>query len=221
MQDVVIVGEAVAGESAKTRKALEKAIKQVNLSTFDIIELLQKVRIGHMYTTPTFEDYLKTLDFKFQTLKYMARIGDFMTATGATRVEAEAVGVSKMRPISRLDPKATYTNPVTNETSPIIDFVWSLMEEAKKGMTIEKLEENVRILMGEVGEKDFTWWNVRMARLVYKNVIEPALKKAGLNIGTVGVDKDGIAIEASDGRKLEVICESYNQDLSEEPEVTQ
>ena len=54
MQDTVIVGEIEAGEAAKVRKSLEKAIKQVNDSTFDIAELLYTVKSKHLYTTPSF-----------------------------------------------------------------------------------------------------------------------------------------------------------------------
>lgn len=219
MQDTVIVGEAVAGEAAKTRKALEKAIRQVNLSTFDIIELLHKVRSGRMYSTPTFEDYLKTLEIKRQTAKYLERIGEFMATIHATREEAEVVGVTKMRVISRLDPTKEYTNPLTKETCPMLDYVWGLMEAAPK-QTADQLAEQVRILMGEVGENDLTWLNIRLSRLLMENVVKPAFEKAAINLGTVGHDKDGIAVEPSDARKLEIICVAYKQDKSEDPEVT-
>jgi hypothetical protein len=220
MQDVVIVGEAVAGESAKTRKALEKAIKQVNLSTFDVIELLDKIQDGRMYTTTTFDDYLKTLDFKLQKLKYLARIGEFMRATGMTRVEAEQAGVTKMRVISRLDPKATYKHPLTYEETPMLQFIfWLVQQAAHPEMTAKKLEEQVAILKGEIGEKSFTWLNIRVSRLLKTNVLDLAFEKAALNIGTVGTDKDGVAIQPSDAAKLEIICVAYLQDESENPEV--
>lgn len=220
MQDVVIVGEAVAGESAKTRKALEKAIKQVNMSTFDIIELLHKVRSGRMYTTPTFDEYLKTLDINLQKAKYLTDIGEFMETIHCTRAEAEACGVTKMRIIKRLDPKATYTNPMTKETVPMIEYIWGFIQNAHT-YTSQKMEEDVRILKGEIGDNDVTWLNIRLTRLVKTNIVEPAFEKAGLNIGDVGKDSDGVAIPASDALKLEVICVRYNQDISEDPEVSQ
>jgi len=215
MQDIVIVGEAEAGEAAKVRGALTKAIRQVNVSTFDIIELVHKVQSKRMYTTPTFYEYLKTLDFKVQKLKYLARIGEFMERAEISRAEAENIGVTKMRAISRLDPATTYTNPVTNEAVPMIEYINALLAAAPT-TTSDKLEENIRILKGEVGENDMTWLNIRVSRLTKTNVIDVAFSKAATNIGDVGTDKDGIAIKPSDARKLEIICVAYNLDPNEE-----
>jgi len=215
MQDIVIVGEVEAGEAAKVRGALTKAIRQVNVSTFDIIELVHKVQSKRMYTTPTFYEYLKTLDFKVQKLKYLARIGEFMERAEISRAEAENIGVTKMRAISRLDPATTYTNPVTNEAVPMIEYINALLAAAPT-TTSDKLEENIRILKGEVGENDMTWLNIRVSRLTKTNVIDVAFSKAATNIGDVGTDKDGIAIKPSDARKLEIICVAYNLDPNEE-----
>ena len=215
MQDIVIVGEAEAGEAAKVRGALTKAIRQVNVSTFDIIELVHKVQSKRMYTTPTFYEYLKTLDFKVQKLKYLARIGEFMERAEISRAEAENIGVTKMRAISRLDPATTYTNPVTNEAVPMIEYINALLAAAPT-TTSDKLEENIRILKGEVGENDMTWLNIRVSRLTKTNVIDVAFSKAATNIGDIGTDKDGIAIKPSDARKLEIICVAYNLDPNEE-----
>ena len=215
MQDIVIVGEVEAGEAAKVRGALTKAIRQVNVSTFDIIELVHKVQSKRMYTTATFYEYLKTLDFKVQKLKYLARIGEFMERAEISRAEAENIGVTKMRAISRLDPATTYTNPVTNEAVPMIEYINALLAAAPT-TTSDKLEENIRILKGEVGENDMTWLNIRVSRLTKTNVIDVAFSKAATNIGDVGTDKDGIAIKTSDARKLEIICVAYNLDPNEE-----
>jgi hypothetical protein len=215
MQDIVIVGEVEAGEAAKVRGALTKAIRQVNVSTFDIIELVHKVQSKRMYTTATFYEYLKTLDFKVQKLKYLARIGEFMEQAEISRAEAENIGVTKMRAISRLDPATTYTNPVTNEAVPMIEYINALLAAAPT-TTSDKLEENIRILKGEVGENDMTWLNIRVSRLTKTNVIDVAFSKAATNIGDIGTDKDGIAIKPSDARKLEIICVAYNLDPNEE-----
>jgi hypothetical protein len=158
---------------------------------------------------------LKTLDFKVQKLKYLARIGEFMERAEISRAEAENIGVTKMRAISRLDPATTYTNPVTNEAVPMIEYINALLAAAPT-TTSDKLEENIRILKGEVGENDMTWLNIRVSRLTKTNVIDVAFSKAATNIGDVGTDKDGIAIKPSDARKLEIICVAYNLDPNEE-----
>jgi hypothetical protein len=50
-----------------------------------------------------------------------------------------------MRAISRLDPATTYTNPVTNEAVPMIEYINALLAAAPT-TTSDKLEENIRIL---------------------------------------------------------------------------
>ncbi len=219
MQDVVIVGEVEAGEAAKVRKSLEKAIKQVNISTFDIAELLHKVRSKHLYTTPTFPEYVATLDIKPRKAQYLERIAEVMEAIHCSREEYEKIGVTKLRSISRLDPTATYTNPQTNETAPMADYIWGLIELAPT-ITTDKLDKDVRILKGEIGENDMTWLNIHMLRLTKEKIVDKAFEKAAINIGSVATDKDGVEQDASDGRKLEVICVAYLQDKSEDPEVS-
>ena len=218
MHDIVIVGEVEAGLSAKVRKSLEKAIKQINVSTFDIVELLHRVRSEHLYTEPTFADYTATLDLKKRKAQYLERIGEVMEAIGAKREEFEAIGVTKLRVITRLDPTATYKNPITNDEYSMTDYILGLMEMAPT-KTTEELEQQVHVLLGEVGENALTWLNIRVQRLTMENVIAPALAKAKTNIGSVATDADGTEKDASDARALEIICVAYNQDQSEDPEI--
>lgn len=220
MQDIVIVGEVDAGHAAAVRKSLKKAIQQVNVSTFDVIELLHKVRKERLFTEPTFSDFVDTLGLKKRTAQYWERIGEVMAAIDAKREEYEPIGVTKLRVISRLEPTTTYTNPITNDVHPMTDYIWGLMEMAPT-KTAEELEQSVRVLLGEVGENDFTWLNVRVPRLTMTNVIAPAIEKAKTNIGSVATDADGTEKAANDARALEVICVSYNLDASEDPEVVQ
>ena len=218
MQDTIIVGEVEAGEAAKVRKSLEKAIKQVNVSTFDVAVLLHKVHAQHLYTTSTFAEYVATLDIKSSRAQYLERIAEVMKAINCPREEWEKVGVTKLRVISRLDPTATYTNPQTNETSPMTDYIWGLIELAPT-VKADKLEQDVRILKGEVGGNDMTWLNVRLPRLVMDNTVTPAFEKAATNIGTVKTNADGMAQDASIWRKLEVVCVDYLLDPQSDPEV--
>jgi hypothetical protein len=97
----------------------------------------------------------------------------------------------------------------------MIEYINALLAAAPT-TTSDKLEENIRILKGEVGENDMTWLNIRVSRLTKTNVIDVAFSKAATNIGDVGTDKDGIAIKPSDARKLEIICVAYNLDPNEE-----
>jgi hypothetical protein len=220
VQDIVIVGEAVSGERAEVQKALKKLIKQVNTNTFDIAELLFKAKSKHLYTEPTFADFVATLAIKKRRAQYLERIAEVMDAVHIPREEYEPIGVTKLRVITRLEPAETYTDPLTLEEHPMADYIVGLAELAS-AKTEEELESHVRVLMGETGENDIAWLNLRMQRLTIDNVIKPAFEKAKINIGSVATDADGIAQDASDSRALEIVCVNYLQDKSEDPEIQQ
>src|SRR5271166_424183 len=195
MQDTVIVGEAVSGEAAVVRTTLVRLIKQVNTNTFDIAELLHKAKAKHLYTEPTFAEYAATFDIKVRRAQYLERIADVMEQSNIPREEYEPLGITKLRVITRLDPAAMYTNPLTNDTAPMADYVVGLVELATQNpdKTAEDLEQSVRILLGETGEHDMTWLNIRLPRIVMENTITPALEKAAINIGTIKTDAEGMA----------------------------
>lgn len=219
MQDTVIVAEVETSEAAKVRKTLEKAIKQVNASTFDIAILLHTVRSKHLFTQPTWGDYLETLELKVRKSQYLERIVEVMEAVGIPRAEYEPIGVTKLRVISRLNPADTYTNPKTNEVLPMADYIAGLIEIAPETKT-EQIEKHVRVLKGEIGENDMTWLNIRLPRLVLEATIEPAFEKAAINIGTVTTDGEGVAQDAPVWRCLEVVCIDYVLDPQTDPEVS-
>jgi hypothetical protein len=218
MQDTVIVGEVEAGQAAQVRRSLKRAITQINTSTFDVVELLHRVRKDHLYTELSWSDFTKTLELKSSKALYLTRIGEVMDAIGCTRDQYEPIGVTKLRAITRLEPTDTYVNPITHEERSMSDYIKGLMEMAPE-TTADKLEQHVRVLMGETGENDFTWLNIRLPRLVMTNTIKPAMDKAAINLGTVAADAEGVAVEAKDWRKLEVLAVEYLNDSSTNPEV--
>ena len=222
MQDIVIVGEAVSGERAEVQKALKKCIKLLNTSTFDIAELLFKAKSKHLYTEPTFADFVKTLDIKPRRAQYLETLAEVMSAANITRAEYEPIGVTKLRVITRLDPAATYTNPDTNVAEPMVDYIVGLVELATQHpeKTANDLEQSVRVLLGEVGDNDMTWLNIRLLRLTKENIVDKAFEKAAINIGSVATDAEGVEQDASDGRKLEIICAEYLTDAHSNPEMT-
>lgn len=217
MQDIVIVGEVQAGEAAKVHKSLQTAITQINVSTFDVIDLLWKVKSEHLYTTVSFNEYLKTLKIKLRKAQYLTQIGEVMHQIGCTRFMYESIGVSKLREIARLNPAATYVNPVTKEEYPMQDYIWGLMELAPD-KTVEEIADSVRVLKGEVGENDKTWLNLPFTRLVMDNAIRPALEKAKKLIGTVAADNGGVAIEPTDAQAMEIVCVEFKNDTSTDPD---
>lgn len=225
MQDTVIVGEAVAGERAEVQKALKRLVRQVNENTFDIAELLYRAKEKHLYTEPTFIEFAVKMGIKKRKAQYLERIAEVMTLSNISREEYEPIGIAKLRIITRLDPLTKegavnmYTNPITHESFPMADYVVGLVEQAKEGADPDTLEKGVRVLLGETGDNDMTWLNIRLPRMVADGTVKQAFEKAAINIGTVRTDAEGMAAEVPDWRKLEVVCVEYVNDKSTDPEV--
>ena len=225
MQDTVIVGAVEPGERAEVTRALKRLIKQVNTNLFDIAELLFKAKTRHLYTEPTFIEYAVSLGLKKRKAEYLERIARIMDGAGIPRTEYEPIGIAKLRAITRLHPLTKegavnmYTNPVTQESHPMAEYIVGITEQALAGRDIKDIEKDVRVLLGEVGENDMVWRNFRLPRVVDENTIAPALEKAAINIGTVATDENGVAKEVQDWRKLEVLAVEYLHDTTTDPEV--
>ena len=225
MQDTVIVGAVEPGERAEVTRALKRLIKQVNTNLFDIAELLFKAKTRHLYTEPTFIEYAVSLGLKKRKAEYLERIARIMDGAGIPRTEYEPIGIAKLRAITRLHPLTKegavnmYTNPVTQESHPMAEYIVGITEQALAGRDIKDIENDVRVLLGEVGENAMVWRNFRLPRVVDENTIAPALEKAAINIGTVATDENGVAKEVQDWRKLEVLAVEYLHDTTTDPEV--
>ncbi len=216
----VLVGETVAGESAKVRKQLEEKIIQSNQSLFDIGELAYTVEHNGYYEGyTTFAQYLEELstktNFKKRRLRYLTRIAKVMNLMGIPRDTYEPVGVSKLRAITSLDPDGIWTNPVTKEEVPITEFITGFIEKHET-MTEDEIQKHVQTLKGFVGEDSMGWVHLYMKQIVIDKVVKPALEKARMVIGSVGKDGEGNSQDASDGRAAEVIFVSFqNEELGE------
>ena len=225
MQDTVIVGAVVSGERAEVQKAIKRLVNQVNTNLFDIAELLFKAKTRHLYTEPTFIEYAVSLGLKKRKAEYLERIARIMDGAGIPRTEYEPIGIAKLRAITRLHPLTKegavnmYTNPVTQESHPMAEYIVGITEQALAGRDIKDIEKDVRVLLGEVGENDMVWRNFRLPRVVDENTIAPALEKAAINIGTVATDENGVAKEVLDWRTLEVLAVEYLHDTTTDPEV--
>ena len=208
MHDIVVVGEAVAGESAKIRAELEQAISVLNAGAFDVMELLHKVRKGHHYTTVTFQQYLETLNIKVRKAQYLVRIADVMERVGIPRAEYEPVGIAKLREITSLEPGEKYTNPVNSEQSEMTQWIKDLLVSGKTS-PLDEVKQSVRVLKGLLGPDEMTWLNLSIKRTVKELVILPAFAKVRMLLGNAGTDTDGTAKEYSDGVCLESICADF------------
>jgi hypothetical protein len=214
MTPAVVVGEAIAGESAKVRKSLEKLIQSVNKSTFDIGELLFTIKRHGFHNTwgfTTFQEYVDTLDIKARKAQYLVRIVDVMDQVKVKREDYEPLGVAKLREITSLDPTATYTNPQTKEETPMSNFIIGFVEKGGQ-MPLEEVKQHVRTLKGLTGENELVWLNFCLKKAAVDETVRPALELAKANIGTVGKDAEGNAIDASDGRALEAIAVEFLND---------
>lgn len=211
-----IHGPVVPGEAVKTRKELEKVISLANSSMFDIADLLHKIKVNKFYDGNTFQDYLKTLNFKERRLRYLVTMAEVMEQVGIPRVVYEPLGLSKLRAITSLKPNDTWINPETKEEIPMSVFIQEFVEKGHE-LTGKEILDHVKLLKGEVGEEALGWLNIRAKQSVIDNVIKPAIEKARMLIGTVYVDEEGMAHDATDGQCLEAIGASFlSQELGNE-----
>jgi hypothetical protein len=212
MNEAVIVGEAVSGEAAKIRRRVEAVVKTINTSAFDAIELLGKIRANRLYTNwgfNTLSEYFNSLDISIRKCQYLARIGEVMShpKINIPRADYEPLGIAKLREIASLEPEGTYTTP-EGEVVPMADYIRGFIYEGQE-QTREYVQSSVRTLKGITGENDKTHFNLMPTRLVKEQVIQPAIDKMRLELGPVAKDVDGMAVEASDTRCIELICAKY------------
>ena len=208
---VQLVGEQIAGESVKVKKELEKLLKSLNKSTFDVADLLHKVKKFDYYRPEfdTFAEYLKTLDIKQRKGQYLERITDVMEQVEIERTKYEPLGIAKLREITSLDPNSIWKNPTTGTETPMRDFITEFVNEGAT-MSQKEIHEHVQTLKGFTGENELVNKTFAWLKSTYENVIEKALELAKRNIGSVGRDPEtGNAIDPSDSRAMEVISIEY------------
>ena len=81
-----IVGQQVAGESAKVRKQLEQLVKKVDSSLFDMAELLWEIKKNGYYEGfVTFREYTKSIGLKESKSRYLPRVAEVMEEVGVDR----------------------------------------------------------------------------------------------------------------------------------------
>jgi len=207
---IELIGEAVAGEAAKTRKQLEGLIDTLNKSTFDIAELLHKVKRNKFYQPDfeTFTEYYQSLNLKASKAQYLEHIADVMEQVGVDRNTYEPLGTGKLREIASLNPNDTWTNPKTNEEVPMKDVIKELVEQGDK-IKYPDLKRHVKTLKGFIGENDIENMTFGWIRTVMEEVIKPAIELVRRNLGSVGRDEEGNAIDASPSKCVEVMAVEY------------
>lgn len=213
MHETVIIGEINAGEARKTRRELESLVNSTYATNFDIAELLHKVKSRSFYQPEftTFQEYVTTLKIKPRKAQYLRNMAYVMEEVAVPRATYEPLGISRLRAITSLDPHGSWTNPVTQEVTPLKDFIVGFIEKGET-IPIDALKQHVRTLKGFVGENDFEWFNTSVLRSAMRESVRPALELAKNHIGSVGKDDEGMSKDASDGTALEVIAVSFLND---------
>lgn len=215
MGNTVLVGDAVAGESAHTRAMLESLINSIEKSTLDVAELLYKVKANAFYQPEfnTYKEYTRALKIKDRKAEYLPKIVEVMAAVGIDRKQYEPLGIARLREISSLDPNAMWTNPETKIETPVRDFIIGFVEKNEE-IELDDLKQHVRTLKGFTGSNDLVWLNICLVRANLENTVRPALELAKNHIGSVSKDDDGVSKDASDGAALEVLAVEFMNDPS-------
>jgi hypothetical protein len=210
-----IVGESEAGERAEqVRRRINKLIKAVNTNTFDLAEYLHEAKKKNYYSKWGFENfsaYAKSLNMKYVRAYYLVDIVETMRTAGVSRAEYEQVGVSKLRLIAKLDPEAEYKG------TPVVMLIRELTLKAAN-MSQEEVQAEVEKIQGKVGDDSMVWMNMHIKKIARENVCKPAIGLIRKAIGSVGVDEDGNAIDASDGACFEMMCANTLTDPNFNPD---
>lgn len=204
MHEAVLVGDAIAGESSKTRAMLESLIQNIDKQTLDVAELLNDVQSKALYQPEfnTYKEYTRSLGLKDRKAEYLPKIVRVMTEVGIPRTQYEKLKIARLREITSLDPSATYTNPLTQNDTPMKEFIVGFVEKNEE-IEFDDLKKHVRTLKGFVGENDITWLNLPFVRSALDNTVRPGIEKVKAVIGSIGKDDDGVSKDASDSAAVE------------------
>src|ERR1035438_5606718 len=212
----VLVGQQVAGDSAKVRKELEKVIKFTNGSMFDISDLLWTIKKNGYYEGfTTFSEYVKSLKFKERRLTYLTKMAEVMDTVGVSREKYEPLRLAKMRAITSLNPNGIWINPETKDEVPIKSFILGFIEKGQD-MSYQEVLEHVKTLQGKVGAEAMGWLHLYMKEQAIVQVGRPALELAKAQIGSTHKDDEGVSKDASDGAAAEMIFASFLADPANE-----
>ena len=207
-------------ESAEIREKIWNIVNKLDKSSFDLGELLYKVKQNHFYLGwgfNSFKQYAQTLNMKTTKAQYLAKIASVMNDCKIPRAAYEPLGIGKLREVIKLDPNGTYFNEKLGQHEPMSGYICGLVAKGKD-MTLAEVHEYVNTLNGLVGEDALEFMNFKVKKSVKENIIGPALELAKMSVGTVGVDEEGMAVDITDSRALEIICTAFVSDPGNFPE---
>lgn len=215
---VAIVGDADVTRATFVRRKITNLVKAANASDFDLAELFHESKKQQYYAQWGFETFsaygkqvAKDYNFKWTKIYYLTRISENMEAAKLTRPEYEPVGKAKLRAISRLKPFNADGSAVLFNGVQVATVIRDLTLKAAQ-MTPEEVQYEVDKVLGLTEDESMSWLNIKVKKMAKDNTIMPALALAKKHIGSIGQDEEGHAIDASDGRCLELICANFLAD---------
>jgi hypothetical protein len=214
-----IVGEAVAGEAAQVLKQVKQLVKGISGNTFDLFELLHKVKQQKYYLPKfdSFAEYAESLDMKSSKIYYGVKMVSVLEECGIPRETYEKVGLTKLRIITRV--KVTDEGKDTLfEGVPTKLLVKDMIEKADT-FSPQDLDTRVKQIQGLVGDNASAGWINFPVTYAQKAAWEKAIELAKLQIGSVSKDENtGQYKDASLGSCAEIIAVSFTLDPNNNPE---
>jgi len=216
-----IVGEVEAGRAAKIKREINRLIKGVSSSSFDLADLLYEVKSKNFHSEwgfTSFSKYLKSLaelGMKYSKCYYLYRVTENGADSGLTRAEYEPIGLTKLRIITQLKSAGEFNGV------PMSMVIRELTLKAAT-MTPEEVQFEVDTIKGLTDDESMVWINFKVKKLARENVIKPAiaLMKKQCPESQL-VDEDGSVTEMSDGAALEMMAANLMADPNynvEEPQ---
>lgn len=213
-----IVGEQVAGRSAKVRKQLESLNLLLVGSTFDVAELLAEVKAGNYYGDwgyQSFQDYVETMmDMKLSKARYLVTIINTSKKLNIPRTDYESIKITKLREIFSLRPFDEDGNVAFGIATklPIAEHIKELLGKAKS-MSLKEVVSEVSRINGHVGDDELVFIPaIKVTKSCRDNVILPAREMARNKLGSMAKDAEGDAQEYSDSACEEIIHADFLSD---------
>ena len=215
MENIAIVGEVVAGQSATLRKRMRILAADLTKHTFDLAEAFLQAQETRCYAEWGFEslgDYAELeLGVKPRKAQYLARIARVCRDCGVARKDYEPVGVTKLREITRLDPEVSHYNAEEKKHEPLVDHIVRLIAEAPE-LSLVEIELEVARLQGMTGDNAMVTKSYSVTLSAYENTIKRCFESIRMRLGSAGRDGMGAAKEYSDGAVVECLAAEYNSD---------
>jgi hypothetical protein len=215
MENVAIVGEVVAGQSAMLRKHMRVLAGDLTRYTFDLAEAFltaQETRCYAEWGFASLGDYAELeLGVKKRRAQYLATIVRVCRACGIARKDYEPVGITKLRSITSLDPETTFYDAEEKKHTPMVELITELVAEAPE-LSLVEVEERVAHLKGLDGENTMVTKSYSVTKSCYENTIQRCFESVRMRLGSAGRDGTGAAKEYSDGAVVECLAAEYNAD---------